>query len=452
ETLFVRYLSESANRKAQSVCTRLLRHVALEIATRGGILHDYITETTASRIHQQLRKCPGLTAEQRESALVSILVSDGHWWLGTCGPRMTASDSDCSIDWLASDDEDSSCGESDCGRQAGAGQATPRPEPEPSGESPGAHAQHRTTASPPHGHAGDVREGGDDDSNCAESWDRLSGKQEPQTMLACRSGQKRPCCQGAPEHRGKQQEAEADKLLHHKCQELQCYILPLTSILNGLQSGRYRERLSSFQESVAMDRIRRILGVLQNPCMGERYINIILKVEVMLKTWFPNVKPIDQQAGDHDQEAAPSKRQKISPVNMVPPISASIPASLCGQPSNKAQQVSEVVALGVYSATNLMWLHTSPICSPAEEPSLRGPRNWATPRVRGVTQDNAVSSSTDPDPEGDPAPNTKARPLPPQSQPPSGKISAPCLERLLKSTESIVTRRGVGGAVDSGWS
>ncbi|XP_064192029.1 circadian-associated transcriptional repressor-like [Anguilla rostrata] len=361
---------------------------------------------------------------------------------------MTASDSDCSIDWLASDDEDSSCGdvasESDCRRKAaGAGRATPKPEPEPSGAEPrGASAQRRAAA----------REGADD-PDCAQSWDRPSGRQEPQTAPACRSGQKRPCCQGAPEPRGKPLEAEADKLLHYKCRELQCYILPLTSILNGLQSGRYRERLSSFQESVAMDRIRRILGVLQNPCMGERYINIILKVEVMLKTWFPNVKPVDQQAGGHEQDAMPSKRQKISPVNMAPSISASVPASHCALPSNsKAQQASEATAPGAHSATNLKWLHTSPICSPAEEPSTRAPRQRATPRARAVTQDNAVSSSTDPDPEGDPAPNHKACPLPPQSQPPSGKISAPCLERLLKSTESIVTRRGVGGAVESGWS
>ncbi|KAG7242770.1 hypothetical protein INR49_020145 [Caranx melampygus] len=52
------------------------------------------------------------------------------------------------------------------------------------------------------------------------------------------------------------------------CMELQCYIHPLSSILRGLKSGRYSERLSSFQESVAMDRIQRILGVLQNPHMG----------------------------------------------------------------------------------------------------------------------------------------------------------------------------------------
>ncbi|CAF98330.1 unnamed protein product, partial [Tetraodon nigroviridis] len=77
---------------------------------------------------------------------------------------------------------------------------------------------------------------------------------------------------------------------HFQCMELQCYIHPLSSILNGLRSGRYRERLSSFQESVAMDRIQRIMGVLQNPCLGEKYVSIILKMEEMLKSWFPNVK------------------------------------------------------------------------------------------------------------------------------------------------------------------
>ncbi|KAG5848781.1 hypothetical protein ANANG_G00103060 [Anguilla anguilla] len=285
---------------------------------------------------KQLRKCPGLTAEQRESALISILVSDDRWRLETCGPRMTASDSDCSIDWLASDDEDSSCGdvasESDCRRKAaGAGWATPKPRARAFGRSP---ARERP--------APRRCEGGGRRPRLRPVLGPALRKAGAADRAACRSGQKRPCCQGAPEPRGKPLEAEADKLLHYKCRELQCYILPLTSILNGLQSGRYRERLSSFQESVAMDRIRRILGVLQNPCMGERYINIILKVEVMLKTWFPNVKPIDQQAGGHEQDAMPSKRQKISPVNMAPSISASVPASHCALPSNsKARQASE---------------------------------------------------------------------------------------------------------------
>ncbi|KAI1889547.1 hypothetical protein AGOR_G00163990 [Albula goreensis] len=328
---------------------------------------------------------------------------------------MTASDSDCSIDWLASDDEDSGESvaggdrgeDSDCGRRPSPGAGSTSLSPQPSGGSRGGQAQES--------------EGGSDDSNEAGAWDRLAGKQEPQVPSAwrpspCTVGQKRPRCQGPLEHRGRQEkdgEVERDKLFAHKCRELQCYVHPLASILNGLQSGRYRERLSSFQESVAMDRIRRILGVLQNPCAGERYINIILKVEVMLKTWFPNVKPGDQEAGDHAQEATPSKRQKVSPVTTALPVSASVPASLSGQlASEEGQRAGEAARPGMHSATSLKWLHTSPICSPTVEPGA-SLRQRATPGGRGVTQDNSVSSSTDP------APTTPTPPKPPKPAPPS---------------------------------
>ncbi|KAJ8417630.1 hypothetical protein AAFF_G00224730 [Aldrovandia affinis] len=240
---------------------------------------------------------------------------------------------------------------SECGRRAGAAVS-----PQPSGGSCGAHGQRWTSESPPCGDD-NARQGAGDSSNDVGAWDCLAGRREekPQAQpmwrsSPCAAGLKRPHChQGAPEHRGRQQqlegEVEMDKLFARKCRELQNYVLPLASILNGLQSGRYRERLSSFQESVAMDRIRRILGVLQNPCAGERYFNIILKVEVMLKTWFPNVKPRDQQAGDHSQEATPSKRQKVSPVTTALPASASIPASLGAHSvSDKAQRAGAEVA------------------------------------------------------------------------------------------------------------
>ncbi|KAJ0066166.1 hypothetical protein NL108_001404, partial [Boleophthalmus pectinirostris] len=47
--------------------------------------------------------------------------------------------------------------------------------------------------------------------------------------------------------------------------------------------------LSSFQQSVAMDRLQRIVGVLQRPDCGEKYLNTLLQVEVMLKLWFPQI-------------------------------------------------------------------------------------------------------------------------------------------------------------------
>lgn len=81
-----------------------------------------------------------------------------------------------------------------------------------------------------------------------------------------------------------------------------------------------------------------------------------------------------------------------------------------------------------YSATSLKWLHVSPICSPGLELGLLGPHD------DDATQDNAVSSSSD------------ARTRPPGGRPPQGRINAPCLERLLKSTESIIVSKGAGGS------
>ncbi|XP_063108798.1 circadian-associated transcriptional repressor isoform X2 [Cavia porcellus] len=82
---------------------------------------------------------------------------------------------------------------------------------------------------------------------------------------------------------------EGDLLFAQKCKELQGFIRPLTDLLNGLKIGRFERGLSSFQQSVAMDRIQRIVGVLQKPEMGERYLGTLLQVEGMLKTWFPHI-------------------------------------------------------------------------------------------------------------------------------------------------------------------
>uniref|UniRef100_W5NCE7 Circadian associated repressor of transcription n=1 Tax=Lepisosteus oculatus TaxID=7918 RepID=W5NCE7_LEPOC len=234
---------------------------------------------------------------------------------------MSASDSDCSIDWLASDDDSDSVFESDCDR-ANSGRTLPLPR------------QHLC-------HAGDTREPCAPHSNCAPSESRRGCGLDKGSVPTKRDRSLRD-----PEHRegGRASGSEQDRMFAHKCMELQCYIHPLSSILNGLRSGRYRQRLSSFQESVAMDRIQRIMGVLQNPCMGERYINIILQVEVMLKNWFPHVKPSDQRLDEETQDTPPSKKLKMSPSGMTRNI--------------------ELPPSGTTSSTNLKWLHTSPICTP----------------------------------------------------------------------------------------
>nr|XP_006629114.2 PREDICTED: circadian-associated transcriptional repressor [Lepisosteus oculatus]XP_015198991.1 PREDICTED: circadian-associated transcriptional repressor [Lepisosteus oculatus] len=379
---------------------------------------------------------------------------------------MSASDSDCSIDWLASDDDSDSVFESDCDR-ANSGRTLPLPR------------QHLC-------HAGDTREPCAPHSNCApsesrrgcgldkgsvptcadsdqvyapagaprrrdRSWDRrkhmepLQGEQEGASSSSCPSlgrterspDRKRDRSLRDPEHRegGRASGSEQDRMFAHKCMELQCYIHPLSSILNGLRSGRYRQRLSSFQESVAMDRIQRIMGVLQNPCMGERYINIILQVEVMLKNWFPHVKPSDQRLDEETQDTPPSKKLKMSPSGMTRNAPKASPTSSCVlPPSHKAHRNIELPPSGTTSSTNLKWLHTSPICTPSVEHALGRLGHRAAARESDVTQDNAVSSSTD------------------GRRPPPGKINAPCLERLLKATESIISHKGTGSAKETGCS
>ncbi|XP_059402737.1 circadian-associated transcriptional repressor-like [Carassius carassius] len=380
---------------------------------------------------------------------------------------MSASDSDYSIDWLASDDEDNDSElEPDCTKVQG--QTTL---PKPSRVIQG--AQTCQSFSKRNGDKGEVIDkeimsslGSSpsrcDSTNYSEDGGRSHLGQEARTNYSqCpespvgkkRQMLKRTRSSMVPEQRERQltpEQMEKDRLFACKCFELQCYIHPLSSILNGLRSGRYRERLSTFQESVAMDRIQRIMGVLQNPCMGERYVNIILKMEEMLKNWFPHIKP---QRSDQANTAALmeettlSKKPKLSPSTSPLHTGTANPATtsaLCV--GNKAMRVSDLTLPRPYSATNLKWLHTSPICSLTAEQAQGTVRNFLTAhRDRDATQDNSVSSSTDHLCQTESAP----------SQPPPAKINAPCLERLLKSTESIITQKGpvgLGGMAAGGWS
>lgn len=190
-----------------------------------------------------------------------------------------------------------------------------------------------------------------------------------------------------------------------------------------------------------MDRIQRIMGVLQKPCMGGQYMNIILKMEEMLKSWFPTVKPRDQHTVSQTEEAAPAKRAKQSFSTTALPTAAASPVTFSDlHMGAKAMRVTDLTPPGAYSASNLKWLHTSPICSPKADQGPPGTRQPLFPRA--LTQDSAVSSSTDIHAQTDSAP----------SRPPLAKINAPCLERLLKSTESIISRKGAEDSTGSSWS
>ncbi|XP_022076454.2 circadian-associated transcriptional repressor-like isoform X1 [Acanthochromis polyacanthus] len=202
------------------------------------------------------------------------------------------------------------------------------------------------------------------------------------------------------------------ELFFHKCLELQSYIQPLNSILQNLRSGRYSQRLSSFQENVAVDRIQRILGVLQNPDKGGRFLSIILKIEEMLHTWFPHIKPNQAADGSSAKKLKQHRHGDISPP-------------------------SDVVSASSNSSTHLKWLHTSPVFS-LKTPEASPGR--LTSCSQEVTQDAAVSSSTDWTGQPPcPVANPRLR-----HGPPLFKISSPCLERLLQATESIIAPRTAG--------
>lgn len=80
-----------------------------------------------------------------------------------------------------------------------------------------------------------------------------------------------------------------DLVFAQKCANLRRFIHPLLELLHGLKTGRFDKGLSSFQQSVAIDRLQRILGILQRPEMGEKYLHNLLQIEMMLKIWFPRV-------------------------------------------------------------------------------------------------------------------------------------------------------------------
>uniref|UniRef100_A0A8C1FHW8 Circadian associated repressor of transcription a n=1 Tax=Cyprinus carpio carpio TaxID=630221 RepID=A0A8C1FHW8_CYPCA len=115
---------------------------------------------------------------------------------------------------------------------------------------------------------------------------------------------------------------EGDLRFARKCAELHGYIRPLLELLKGLKTGRYDKGLSTFQHSVAIDRLRRIVGVLQKPDLGEKYMGTLLQLEVMLKVWFPRVRPQHREGTpslhnlpprwNQDQLHIPVKKRRLS--------------------------------------------------------------------------------------------------------------------------------------------
>ncbi|KAK9960499.1 hypothetical protein ABG768_008354 [Culter alburnus] len=224
--------------------------------------------------------------------------------------------------------------------------------------------------------------------------------------------------------RGKNGGTEGDLLFARKCLELQGFVRPLLELLNGLKKGRFDKGLSSFQQSVAMDRIQRIVGVLQKPHIGEKYLPTLLQIEVMLKLWFPQVtaqvsvtpNPADfspQNISTHgksnitpphkhkDQLHIPVKKRRLSwsdtdSPSSSPPVvckrtkcceeqhqwpyvdggeGSSGTPSLSSHMNQSDKRVSETLEHKVirWSGSRLTWVHIAPIFSPPKsDPSHKG--------------------------------------------------------------------------------
>ncbi|KAJ6652419.1 hypothetical protein lerEdw1_011537 [Lerista edwardsae] len=200
-----------------------------------------------------------------------------------------------------------------------------------------------------------------------------------------------PALRGLKRQRNKEAEAggglaspwtEKDQLFAQKCWELQGFIRPLNELLNRLKMGRFDRGLSSFQQSVAMDRIQRIIGVLQKPEIGERYLGTLLQVERMLKVWFPGVTLKNSYAGCGTAEEKMCKAEK--PLSTEKSAGRTEPPGrdCAHSPPTEALHQTHLAdtalsggetgcpweepprALPRWPAMNLTWVHTSPISNP----------------------------------------------------------------------------------------
>nr|XP_023685774.1 circadian-associated transcriptional repressor isoform X1 [Paramormyrops kingsleyae]XP_023685775.1 circadian-associated transcriptional repressor isoform X1 [Paramormyrops kingsleyae] len=132
----------------------------------------------------------------------------------------------------------------------------------------------------------------------------------------------------ASRDKGSPKQTEGGSRFTQKCAELQVFVRPLLDLLNGLKNGRFDRGLNSFQQSVAMDRIQRIVGVLQRPTSGEKHLHTLLQVEMLLKLWFPGIPhhapagprlpsghnhpPVTPPHKHKDQLHIPVKKRKLS--------------------------------------------------------------------------------------------------------------------------------------------
>ncbi|CAL9705687.1 unnamed protein product [Knipowitschia caucasica] len=244
--------------------------------------------------------------------------------------------------------------------------------------------------------------------------------------------------EGASEPTRQTPKTQGDLIFAQKCAELQGFVRPLLELLNGLKKGRFDRGLSTFQQSVAMDRIQRIVGVLQRPNCGEKYLNTLLQVEVMLKLWFPQIATfpvsvassvatspalsLQDTAGftpshkHKDQSHIPVKKRRLSWTGTDSPTPSPVPlkSPRVSTEEEKARSTDHAAEnaeergkpskyKGHRSESSLTWVHVAPILSPRKSNSPTMAENSdQTPATAGslrkrnspATQDSSISSTT----------------------------------------------------------
>lgn len=285
--------------------------------------------------------------------------------------------------------------------------------------------------------------------------------------------------------------SQGDLLFAQKCAELQGYIGPLLELLNGLKKGRFDRGLSSFQQSVAMDRIQRIVGVLQRPNSGEKYLSTLLQVEAMLKLWFPQISTAGSSVATsparslhdtasstpphkhRDQLHIPVKKRRLSwtgtdsptpsPVLLKSPRVSeeeetknqngdSHPSSAASEthqksPNMAAEDTDENSKPSKfkshYSEPSLTWVYVAPILSPRKSSSSTSNSENQPPVTTGsscnraspATQDSSVSSTTNKNKK-----NT-TKPARCQSQPSAGHLTNTDRETQQGQSHSLKSRQ-----------
>ncbi|XP_053330409.1 circadian-associated transcriptional repressor [Spea bombifrons] len=226
-------------------------------------------------------------------------------------------------------------------------------------------------------------------------------EEKPMKLFACSGESNSETHQGLKRQRNREAEepgvwwketqsaslSEGDRLFAQKCRELHGFIKPLTDLLNGLKKGRYDRGLSTFQQSVAMDRIQRIVGVLQKPEMGERYLGTLLQVEMMLKIWFPGVTSSSSASSSSDCDMEEPQYKIAKHPNVDSADARSCPSSkspsarshteenptrCSAADSSPAECVGckeHVRAFAELPSMNLTWMHSAPICNPPVSPA-----------------------------------------------------------------------------------